>query len=383
MTQPAKPPHVVFLFSDTGGGHRSAAEAIIEAINLEFPGRISTEMVDFFKQYAPPPFDLAPEMYPPMARMKEMWELGYKLSNGKRRTTMLNELFWPYVRRAAFKLVAEHPCDLFVSVHPIIITPLLLAFGDSPHPPVYTVVTDMVSTHAFWYNNFVDQLFVPTEEARRRGILNGLREDQVCVVGLPIADRFCKPVGDRAALREKLGWPQQKPAVLLVGGGEGMGPLERTALAINNARLDITLAVVTGRNKRLKKSLEMVDWRMPTFVYGFVRDMPDLMGAADVLVSKAGPGTISESFIAGLPIILYSKVPGQEDGNVTYVVEQGAGVWAPQPEQVVATLRRWLTHPELRLQTAEASRRLARPDASRLIARAVAEKVGIAKLTVE
>ncbi len=66
--------------------------------------------------------------------------------------------------------------------------------------------------------------------------------------------------------------------------------------------------------------------------------MPDFMQASDVLVTKAGPGTISKSFIAGLPIIMYSRMPGQEDGNVTYVVDEGAGVWAPTPEEVVDAL---------------------------------------------
>jgi 1,2-diacylglycerol 3-beta-galactosyltransferase len=70
-------------------------------------------------------------------------------------------------------------------------------------------------------------------------------------------------------------------------------------------------------------------------VYGFVQDMPDFMRAADVLITKAGPGTISEAFIAGLPMILYSRLPGQEDGNVGYVVDNGAGVWAPRPDAVV------------------------------------------------
>jgi len=81
-----KPPHVLFLFSDTGGGHRSAAEAIIEAINLDFRNRISTEMVDFFKAYAPPPFDLASDLYPPMARVPDVWKFGYKLSDDPQRT---------------------------------------------------------------------------------------------------------------------------------------------------------------------------------------------------------------------------------------------------------------------------------------------------------
>ena len=70
-------------------------------------------------------------------------------------------------------------------------------------------------------------------------------------------------------------------------------------------------------------------------IYGFVNEMPAFMHAADILVTKAGPGTISEAFIAGLPMVLYSKMPGQEDGNVTFVVDTGAGVWAPEPEETV------------------------------------------------
>jgi len=113
-------------------------------------------------------------------------------------------------------------------------------------------------------------------------------------------------------------------------------------------------------------------------VYGFVREMPDFMLAADVLVSKAGPGTICEAFIAGLPVVLYSRVPGQEEGNVDYVVESQAGVWAPEPELVADALRNWLVdHPEERERASQAALEHARPNASREIARVLAERLGI------
>jgi 1,2-diacylglycerol 3-beta-galactosyltransferase len=116
---------------------------------------------------------------------------------------------------------------------------------------------------------------------------------------------------------------------------------------------------------------------MPTFIDGFVREMPDYMSAADILVTKAGPGTISEALNAGLPLILYSRLPGQEEGNVTYVVEEGAGVWAPHPDLIVSVLQNWIEHPEQRAKAAAACRRLARPQAARQIARTLAAKVGI------
>jgi 1,2-diacylglycerol 3-beta-galactosyltransferase len=375
-------PHVLFLFSDTGGGHRSAAEAIIEAINLDFPDRISTEMVDFFKEYAPPPFDLAPELYPPMARVPDVWGFGYKLSNGPRRTRLFYNMMWPYIRRAAFKLLDEHPCDLLVMVHPVPVVSISRALQPGS-PPFITVVTDMVSTHTWWYDRRSDLVLVPTEVARQCGLANGLRPGQIRVVGLPVAQRFCQPVENRHSIRTRLGWPQDRPVILLVGGGDGMGPLGKVARAISNAHLNATLVVVTGRNHKLKARLEAEEWSMPTFIYGFVHEMPDFMRGADVLLTKAGPGTISEAFIASLPMILYSRMPGQEDGNVSYVVTEGAGVWAPEPTRMIEVLRDWLDHPVEREKVAANCRRLARPDAARLIAHAIADKLSVAEKIIQ
>jgi 1,2-diacylglycerol 3-beta-galactosyltransferase len=107
--------------------------------------------------------------------------------------------------------------------------------------------------------------------------------------------------------------------------------------------------------------------------------MPDYMRAADILVTKAGPGTISEAFISGLPMILYARLPGQEDGNVAYVVSNDAGIWAPSPDKVVNALRGWLASPDERERAAAACLRLARPHASREIARLLAAQVGVYK----
>jgi 1,2-diacylglycerol 3-beta-galactosyltransferase len=104
------------------------------------------------------------------------------------------------------------------------------------------------------------------------------------------------------------------------------------------------------------------------YLYGFVHEMPDFMQAADILVTKAGPSTVSEAFIVGLPIVLFDYIPGQEDGNVQYVIRHGAGAWAPHPDQVVAVLKGWLSDPERRRRAAEASKRLAGPEAARQIA---------------
>jgi 1,2-diacylglycerol 3-beta-galactosyltransferase len=372
-TQP-RPPHILFLFSDTGGGHRSATEAIIEAIELEYGQSYSTEMVDFFLDYAPPPLNRLPMLYPKLMRVPQAWGLGYFISNGHTRARLLTASAWPYVRRAIRRLVTNHPADLVVSVHPLANAPALRALGKD-HPPFVTIVTDLVTTHALWYHRRTDLCIVPTQEAAHRALLCGLKPEQIKTVGLPIADRFCQPPGDRDALRQRFGWPLERPLVILVGGGEGMGPLEKTAHSIANSCPTASLVVIAGRNQSLKARLEALHWPIPTFIYGFVHDMPDFMRAADVLVTKAGPGTISEALIAGLPMILYSRLPGQEDGNVSYVVNEGAGVWAPDPEKIATILQDWLAHPEKRAQAVAACKHLARPQAVRQIAHLLIETI--------
>lgn len=360
---------ILFLFSDTGGGHRSAAEAIIEAIHLEYPGQIECEMVDILKEYGPPPINLAPRIYPPLSRMPTLWGMGYKISDGTRRVRAFYSAIWPYIRRNISRLFDDHPSDLVVSVHQVINVPVA-RLAIPRHTPFITVVTDLVTTHAAWYAPRASHVIVPTGEAYQCGLKHGLRPDQMTVIGLPVANRFCiQGLEDRQFTRERLGWNNDRPLILMVGGGEGMGPLEAMAAAVDEARLPVSLAIVTGRNQTLYTRLEAHKWNIPAFIYGFVREMPQFMNAADILVTKAGPGTISEAFIAGLPMVLYSRLPGQEDGNVTFVVGTGAGVWAPHTGELVATLRKWLKNPAEREKAARISRSLARPEAARQIAR--------------
>jgi 1,2-diacylglycerol 3-beta-galactosyltransferase len=176
-------------------------------------------------------------------------------------------------------------------------------------------------------------------------------------------------------MRQKLGWPQDRPILLLVGGGEGMGPMERVALNVDRFPLPVCLVVVCGRNQKLKHSLESRQWKQMVKVYGFVHDMPDFMQAADILITKAGPGTITEAINAGLPMLLYSRLPGQEDGNVSYVVSRGAGFWTPTDESLTQALQTWLENPESYQQAVQACRRIARPTAAMDIAKIIFDKL--------
>lgn len=368
----AEPRRAVFLFSDTGGGHRSAAEAVAEAVARRAPGRFEVVLVDGLRGYAPAPFNELPALYPRMVRTPEVWGFGFRASNGRQRGRVITSLLWPYVRKAAQRLVTEVSGDLFVSFHPLLIAPLIKALGPR-RPRFYGVVTDLVSAHSLWYHHRLDLCFLPTAAAADRARRNGMAADRLRIVGLPVAERFCQPAGDPAALRTQLGWPQDLPMVLLVGGGEGMGPLFETARAIARSGTRAALAIVAGRNESLRRRLEQVNWEVPARVYGFEQRMPEMMRAATLLVTKAGPSTIAEATNAGLPLVLYSYLPGQEEGNVDFVVTGGLGRWAPGPAQSATAVQELLASPADLERAAAACRRAARPQAAATIADAVIE----------
>ena len=372
--EPRTKPHVVFLFSDTGGGHRSAAEAIIEAMELDFGDAFTSEMVDFYRGFGPGPMRAMPELYPEMVKARRLWQASFYATDGRPQARLMTASLWPLMRASVRKLMRNHPADLVVTVHPLANTFALMALG-TKRPPFYTVVTDLVTTHALWFDTRADRILVPTEQARKRAEAYHMPPEKVQVVGLPVAERYCAPVGDKQELRARLGWPKDKPIALLVGGGEGMGPLAKTARAIDESGLDLGLVIVCGRNEKLRERLSAHEWENPTFIHGFTRDMPEFMRAADVIVTKAGPGTIAEALNANLPIILYSKIPGQEDGNVTFVVSEGAGVWAPKPQLVVRALTRWICRPRERAHVIEMTRRTARPDSAHVIGRMLGERL--------
>lgn len=357
---------ILFLMSDTGGGHRAAAEAILEALHQRHGTKnISGHLLDVFKAINFP-LNYMPEFYPWLVnRSKTSWGMGYNFSNTRRRAAALARGMYLSNARRFRQIAEQYPADVVVSVHSVITRPTMDAYNSLlKRPPFITVVTDLVSTHMFWYDRRVERTLVPTEAAFERGLQSGLRPESMRITGLPVDPRFLNQLTDQDEARAELGWEPDKPTILMVAGGEGMGPLFDTARAINTMNLDCQLVIIAGRNRILKNKLEAQPWNQPTHVYPFVTNMPRMMAAANIIVTKAGPATLTEAAIAGLPMIISDAIPGQEDGNVQYVIENNAGIYAPEPALVADTVGKWLSEgPEGLARRAAAARRIGRPNA--------------------
>ncbi len=365
---------ILFLMSDTGGGHRAAAQAVTEAIHYLYPQCYDIFIEDIWKRYTPWPVNRIPDSYAWLTGPGlPLWRLMWSGSIHTRAHKVVLPTISPVVERKIVRYLQILGPDMVVSVHPFMnhlgLKWLRKARLDIPF---VTVVTDMVTIHPLWICPRVTWCSVPTDAARTFAIKLGMRPTRVEVCGQPVGLKFATMSKDRPAIRQKLGLELSRRTVLLVGGGEGFGQVFEIARAVAQTAPQAQLLIVSGRNKDLKQKLENIAWEIPTRIYGFVDNMPELMAAADLLITKAGPGTISEAFVAGLPIIISGYIPGQEEGNVTYVQEHGAGVYTETPEKIAGLVLTWFDPANNTLQLmAQKAAGLARPNASLIIAKRI------------
>jgi 1,2-diacylglycerol 3-beta-galactosyltransferase len=399
----AKQRTILFLIADTGAGHRSAANAISNAIRLisqkeqeEWQARVVTaqaegeavvtlpeqpptyriEIVDVFEEYSRFPLREVVKLYGPTIRYnpKLFGEL-FHTSNREGTVQAVKTLATPLILNGLLRLFTTVQPDVIVSIHPMLNHVTVHALQELKLDiPFLTVVTDLITIHQSWFSPGVDRYIVPTEDAKNLYLKKGLDPERVSMLGMPIDPKYTKEVASKEELRRRFGLDRSRPVVLLVGGGDGAGGLQTAVRAISHAHLPVQLLVVTGRNRRLYAHLQRTRSRLnvPARIFGFVNNMPELMHVSDVIVTKAGPGTICEALACNLPIILSGYVPGQEEGNVTFVTENDVGVLALDPPTLIDALRRLIKpgSPELRRRL-ENAKRIRRPGASFDIAKCI------------
>jgi 1,2-diacylglycerol 3-beta-galactosyltransferase len=339
---------ILLMMSDTGGGHRASAQALKAGYEELYPGRFQIDIVDVITDYLPYPLNQIPKTYPFLSNDAPwMWKLLYgsqdPLSFGNGLMVTGSWLAQNGVRR----LFTEKRPDLIVSVHPLFqLVSKWVMDKMQWRAPFVTVVTDLTTGHPRWFDPSVDACYVPSQITYDLARRAGLRPDQLFLFGLPIRPAFARALRTKPDLRRSLRMDVALPAVLLIGGGEGVGPVEEIAAQLARqlsagGSAAGQIVVICGRNKALQERLQARTWPIPVTVNGFVDNMPDWMAASDCVVTKAGPGTIAEALISGLPIVLSGFIPGQEEGNVPFVVENGVGEYSKNPSEIAAIVARW------------------------------------------
>jgi UDP-N-acetylglucosamine:LPS N-acetylglucosamine transferase len=362
------------MYSRVGGGHLSAARALVS--ELEATGRCAATALDIYVDCGRFPVTRFPQIYAWLARSHpRLWSLVYHGSSASKKL----EPSWvvgPFLRRGVRLRFEQERPDVVIGVLPAVNEVLAEACAQAG-ARLEVVLTDWHSVHPFWQARGVSHYTAPTDSARADCIRYGAPAEAVDVVGIPVRREFAtlgEP--DRTRHLSAIGLEPDRFTILAMVGAEGSPDALRNLAALARSDLDAQLVVVCGRSRKLRARVEGLRARMPLCALGFVEGIGELMRASDVLVTKAGGLTLAEAFCCGMPVVIHDVLPGQEAGNLEYVLQHGAAAYAPTPRALVQTIGELLSERDRRERLAQCGARLARPDAARDIAANILERLG-------
>ncbi|KVV21287.1 galactosyldiacylglycerol synthase [Burkholderia ubonensis] len=233
--------------------------------------------------------------------------------------------------------------------------------------PVWVQVTDF-DLHSMWVVPNMRGYFAANDEIAWRMRARGMAPDAVHVSGIPIMPAFGQPL-DRAACAAEFGLDPARPTFLMMSGGAGLGGLDVLATRLLEMDADFQLIALAGKNQAMLASLQALAAQHPgrLFPQGFTQQVERLMACADLVITKPGGLTTSECLAMQLPMIVNSPIPGQEERNADFLLEQGVALKAIDDDALVYRIRALLQAPE---RLADMRRRLAplgRPQAGRFV----------------
>ena len=233
------------------------------------------------------------------------------------------------------------------------------------------VLTDF-SPHSYWINEGVDYYVVPSEEVKERLVVKGVASERVRVYGIPLRPRFNEPV-DRIAIAEKMGLDPDVPTILVMGGGQGLGPIKKIVKSLGKMNMYVQIIVLSGVNKKIVNSLRRYAAKADKkiLVFEFVTNVEELMTVAKLIVTKPGGMTTAESLTKGLPMVVINPIPGQEMRNTDFLIQQGIGIRVHDVDDIGGEVEVLLRSPERLAAMRKAALAHAKPHASLDIARLI------------
>ena len=342
MTEQKK--KIIILTADAGFGHRSAANAIAEALEFSYGKTCQVKIINPMEDKRTPFFlrDSQSDYDKIVKEMPELYRLGYDASDGLIPTKIFESALIVLLYEVFKDLITEHQPDAIITTYPMYQAPLLAYFTISrKHIPFLNAVTDLVSVHRIWFHPRIDTCIVPTETVKKLARESEIPEEKIKISGIPVHPAITLEKRSKNELRSSLGWKPDLTTVLAVGSRR-VEHLVSSMDIINHSGFPVQLAIVAGKDEDLFKELNNIEWHIPVKIYDYVENMPQMMLAADMLIAKAGGLIVTEALACKLPLLLIDALPGQEIGNMEYVIKNGAGEFANNPVKVLKTLSHWL-----------------------------------------
>lgn len=364
------PPRILVIAASVGAGHLRAAQAVELALRQTVP-EATVQNIDvmeltnaaFRRVYARSYLDLVNKAPHVLGYFYDLMD--QPSTSGKNRGDWLRLTLEKLNLRRFIRLLESEPWDLVINTHflPAEIIAHLRRENRLTVPQV-TVTTDF-ETHRLWVNQPCDHYFTATQEGAEYLEHWGIPRADISVTGIPIHPVFSQPK-DRAACLAKHGLVGDRTIVLQMAGGFGVGPIEKLYRALLEVEIPLEVIVVSGRNAEVKPQLEAIapPPRHRTKIYGFTQEIDELMAVADIVLSKPGGLTTSETLARGAVMAIVNPTPGQEFRNSDFLLENGAAIKINTIGTLAFKLTELLRDPARLAWLKENVQRLARPRAA-------------------
>lgn len=355
---------LLLLSVSAGAGHVRAAEALrvtaetqfdAQAVHLDVMDYVPTAFRTFYTDLYLKLVEHSPTAWSMLYRIMDRTPPSAPLARLRRAIERLNS-------RELRRAIADFAPDVVICTH---FLPAELLMRERRHArlaaPVFVVVTDF-DLHGLWVVPEMAGYFAASDEVAFRMRARGIDEERVHVSGIPIMPSFAQPL-DRAACAAEFGLDASRRVILLMGGGAGLGGLDEVAERLLALDANFQLVALAGRNAKMLERLQALAAAHPhrLVAQGFTDRVERLMTACDLVITKPGGLTTSECLALGRPMIVHAPIPGQEERNCDYLLEQGAALKAVDATALDYRVRELLAEPERLAALARRARALGRP----------------------
>lgn len=344
---------ILIFYGSYGGGHLSAAKSIRDYIEKNYSDS-QVELVDCV-EYVNKLFNkLTTKAYKDFSKnARWIWKhLYYDSESGSlsRICNTINRLMAIKLNR----LIQEFQPDLIISTHPFSsqMCAILKEKGKS-NCKVATILTDY-APHNQWLvkSEFIDYYFVAQQGMVDDLVSRGVNKDKIHVTGIPLSSRFLQSYNKQKIL-EDYGLTSDKNTILFFAGGEfGFGKdktFNRLKAIIDNLP-NLQVVAVAGRNEKMKERFDELVKTTRTEsnvkILSFTNQVPELMSVSDLVITKPGGLTTTESLASGLPLIIIDPLPGQEEENAEFIENSGAGIWVKDSDNIETILLNIFNNPD-------------------------------------
>lgn len=344
---------VIIFYASYGGGHLSAARSIKENMETNYED-IDVKLIDCMEYVNKTVNKITTKAYSEMAKKapKTWGRVYWKSQKGPlaQISTTSNKI----LSIKLYKLLKDFEPNLIVSTHPFgsQMCAYLKKHGKL-NAKIATVMTDY-APHDQWlvFNKYVDYYFVSHDGMKKELHEKGIPNEKIFATGIPLSNKFLLKY-DKPTILKSFGLSPDKKTVLFFGGGEfGLGKTQTFKIfkSFVECPENIQIVAISGKNPKMKEAFEnLVESLNKTDsvkILEYTNQVPELMSISDLVVTKPGGLTTTESLASGLPIVVINPIPGQEEENASYLEKNKVAIWLKKDDNVEAILKDLFSNPE-------------------------------------